>query len=318
MQKGFQMPAQAVLFVGFGGPTSREEIVPFLERVVAGRGIPRERVLKVAEHYYEVGGKSPYNEITFAQRDALRARLEADGLPLPIYVGMRNWDPYLKDTMREMAGAGITEAVGVVLAPQRCDDSWERYLNDVKRAQEEAGTNVKVDYIGPWHDHPLFIEAAAERVEDATGIRRGSWPAEIPLVGTAHSIPTRVAYESRYREEIGETIEGIGKLLGIEKTVQAYQSRSGDPRTPWLEPDVSEVLAELKLAGTEKVVVLPVGFICDNVEVLFDLDIEAQADAKELGLGWWRPPTVSDHPAFIQMLSEKIRETALAGAGAAG
>src|SRR5262245_24034348 len=130
------MPPQAVLFVGFGGPTSAEEIVPFLERVVAGRGIPLERVQAVAVHYHEVGGKSPYNEITFAQRDALQARLEADGLPLPIYVGMRNWDPYLKDTLRQMADDGVTEAVGVVLAPQRCEDSWERYLKNVVDAQE--------------------------------------------------------------------------------------------------------------------------------------------------------------------------------------
>jgi ferrochelatase len=307
------MRFDSILLIGFGGPTQPSEIRPFLQNVVRGRNVPPERLEEVAHHYEAIGGRSPYNELTFRQAEALQAQLQAMGPPLPVYVGMRNWDPYLKDTIRRMNQDNVRQAVGVVLAPHRSPTSWERYQLDVQRAREENGNGPEVTYLEPWHRHPLFLEAMAQRIEEASGYRRGAWPAGVSVLFTVHSIPVSMAQTSRYAEEIAESSAGIAALLGVGGWSVAYQSRSGDGRTPWLEPDVNEVIREQGAWGVKEMVLAPVGFLCDHVEVLFDLDVEARQTAAEAGLTLHRAGTAGDHPCFIEMLAEMVQQVATSG-----
>jgi protoporphyrin/coproporphyrin ferrochelatase len=298
----------SVLLIGFGGPTSPDEIMPFLENVVRGRNIPRERLEEVAHHYHEIGGKSPYNELAFQQASALEARLrEHYGVSLPVYAGMRNWHPFLSEVIREMNGAGHLETVGIILAAHRTSTSLERYKLDVTRAIEaNDGVGPDVRYLESWFDDPQFLEANAARIEESTGFRRGDWPAGVPLVFTAHSIPLSMAEGTPYVDDILASCRGVGELLGTGDWQLAYQSRSGDGRVPWLEPDVNDVLRRLATQGVREVVIQPIGFLHDHVEVLFDLDVEARQTCEELGLKMHRAGTVGDHPEFIDMLAKRV------------
>jgi len=306
-------PFDSVLFVGFGGPTKPEHIMPFLETVVRGRNVPRERLEEVAHHYEEIGGRSPYNELTFRQAVALKRRLAQAGLPLPVYAGMRNWHPFMKQVIGCMNTAGRKRAVGIILAAHRTSTSLERYQLDVSRAIEANGGGPEVRYLGPWFDHPLFLEANAQRIEEASGFRRAEWPAEVPVVFTAHSIPCSMADGSPYVEDLLASCRGVAQILGVAEWTLAYQSRSGDGRVRWLEPDVSDVLRELSARGVREVVVQPIGFLHDHVEVLFDLDVEARETADEIGLKMHRAATVGDHPAFIELLAQGVLGLAASG-----
>ncbi|MFN3653337.1 MAG: ferrochelatase [Armatimonadota bacterium] len=309
------MSIDSVLFVGFGGPTRPEHIMPFLETVVKGRNVPRERLEEVAHHYHEIGGRSPYNELTFRQAVALKRRLrDAYGLRLPVYAGMRNWHPFMRQVIASMNRAGRRSAAGVILAAHRSNTSLERYRLDVSRAIEaNGGRGPRVRYLEPFFDDPLFLEANAARIEEATGYRRGEWPAPVPIVFTAHSIPISMADGSPYVEDLLVSCRGVAEILGAPQWRLAYQSRSGDGRVPWLEPDVSDVLRELAAEGTREVVVQPIGFLHDHVEVLFDLDVEARETAEALRLKMHRAGTVGDHPAFIEMLARRIAALAAEG-----
>jgi ferrochelatase len=303
-----KMPAfDSVLFVGFGAPRDTRYIMPFLRLVVRGRNVPRERLEEVAHHYEAMGG-SPYNELTFRQAVALKRKLRDEyGVRLPVYAGMRNWHPFMHRVIRCMNKAGRRRAVGVILAAHRTGTSLERYKLDVSRAIEmNRGEGPSVQYLEPWFDDPLFLEANAARIEEATGFRRGEWPAGVPLVFTAHSIPVRMAEASPYVEDLLTSCRGVAALLGAPEWSLAYQSRSGDGRVPWLEPDISDVLRELAGRGAREVVVQPIGFLHDHVEVLFDLDVEARETADALGLRMHRAATVGDHPAFIVMLARRV------------
>jgi ferrochelatase len=312
------MEFDSILFIGFGGPTAADEIRPYLQNVVRGRNVPPERVEEVAHHYEVVGGRSPYNELTFRQAEALRARLAAEGLPLPVYVGMRNWHPYLAETVAAMARDGRQRAVGVILAAHRSPASDQQYRLNVERAREaNGGAGPEVSYLDPWHAHPLFLEAQAARGEEAmpatSRCRRGEWRGGVPIVFTAHSIPTSMARTSPYEAEIHASAAGVAAILGAERWSVAYQSRSGDLRTPWLEPDVNDVIRELAAEGVREMAVAPIGFLCDHVEVLYDLDIEARQTALEHGVRFYRAGTVGDHPAFIQMLAKLVQAHAREG-----
>lgn len=309
------MAVDSVLFIGFGGPTRPDEVMPYLRNVARGRPIPEERLLEVARQYERIGGRSPYNEATFRQARAVEAALAAMGRPLPCAVGMRNWSPYLRDAVGSLYREGRRHAVGVVLAPHRSEASWGRYHQNVRDAIAEAGAaDLRMSYLDPWHADPLFVEALARNVEEASGHRRGEWPDETLLLFTAHSIPIAMASESRYAEEIGETCGAVAGVLQAPRWEVAYQSRSGPPRQPWLEPDVNDLLRRLGAEGVRRVVLLPVGFLCCHVEVLYDLDVVAQATAREAGVEMVRARTVEDHPLFTRMLAERI----LAAANAAG
>jgi ferrochelatase len=302
------LPFDSVLLIAFGGPTRPEEIRPFLENITRGRQIPPERLEDVAHHYELIGGRSPLNELTFRQADGLREALRADGRELPVYVGMRNWNPYLHETLEVMAKEGRRRAVGVILSAQQSEASWDRYKGDVAAARLRVGESApEVDYADEWHAHPGFIGAVAAQVEDALARVPAERRGEAQVVFTAHSIPTLSADESPYVAQIEEGARLVADKVGHRRWSVAYQSRSGNPRDPWLEPDICDVLRNLADKGTRDVVVEPIGFICDHAEVLYDLDIEANQVAGELGINFVRAPSVNDHPAFIRMLADVVR-----------
>jgi protoporphyrin/coproporphyrin ferrochelatase len=302
-------PYGAVILIGFGGPTSLNEIRPFLDRVTAGRPIPRERYEEVVHHYEAIGGRSPFNAITGRQAAALGERLAREGVKIPVVLGMRNTPPWLEDALRDLGQSGVRRALGFVLAAHRCEASWDRYLRNVDEARERVGPCAPVvDYLGEWHAHPLFIEAAADRVTEALARLGPAARERAHLIFTAHSIPAAMAAASPYVEQLRESARLITQRLGRPQWTLAFQSRSGSPRDPWLEPDVSDVLRGLE---GQSAVVAPIGFICDHVEVLYDLDVEAARVAREADVTMVRAATVGEHPRFIEMIAALIRERLL-------
>ena len=306
----------AVLLIAFGGPTRPEEIRPFLANVLRGREhrIPAERIEEVVRHYETIGGRSPLNEITLRQAARLETALRADGPPLPVFVGMRNWAPYLADTFARMTEAGMRQVVGVILAPHEVEASRARYLETIDAARTALGARAPtIRYVAPWHAHPLFITAVADAVVAALVTIPAARRAAAPLVFTAHSVPVAMAARAPYVEQLTASARAVVERLGRARWQVAFQSRSGSPREPWLEPDVNDALRALAADGAEDVVVIPVGFVCDHVEVLYDLDVEARATAQQLGIGFVRASTVNDHPVFIRMLVDLVHTTAAAG-----
>ncbi len=296
----------AVILIGFGGPRSAAEIRPFLDRVTAGRPIPRERYEEVVHHYEAIGGRSPFNEITERQAAALRERLAREGVNIPVVLGMRNTPPWLEDALGELGRRGVRRALAFVLAAHRCEASWDRYLRNVDEARERLGHAAPaVDYLGEWHAHPLFIEAAAGRVADALARLEPAARDRAQLIFTAHSIPAAMAAASPYVEQLRESARLVSERLKRREWTLAFQSRSGSPRDPWLEPDVCDVLRGL---NGQPAVVTPIGFICDHVEVLYDLDVEAARVAREADVTMVRAATVGEHPRFIEMIATLIRE----------
>ena len=300
-----------ILVIGFGGPTKPEEVEPFLEEVTRGLNIPEARLQEVRHHYEAVGGRSRYNEHIFALATKLEERLRARGVTKPVFVGMRNWHPFLNDVMRDIQQRSLKRGIGVILAPHRSYASFERYLQNIENAKVHASAqDIQYDYLPPWHDHPLFIEAQADQVRKTLQVIPAEDRRAVHLLFSAHSLPTVMAQQCRYVQEVEMSSHQIARLLEHEPWSVAYQSRSGNPREPWLEPDVQSVIRELKRrrGGQRHVVVVPIGFLCDNVEVLFDLDIEARQEAERVGLGFSRAPTVQDHPQLLEMFAELIQE----------
>jgi protoporphyrin/coproporphyrin ferrochelatase len=298
----------AVLLIAFGGPTARAEIRPFLENVTRGRAIPPERLDAVAHHYEAVpGGRSPLNALTQAQADALRARL---GDRVAVYVGMRNWHPYLHETLATMAREGHSRALGVILSAFRCEASWGRYMSDVAAARARVARAPEIVYAPPWFEHPRFIAAVADRAAAALASIPAPERDRTPLVFTAHSIPRAMADVSPYVADFTSAAAAVARRLAHPRWLLAYQSRSGGPREPWLEPDVGETVRDLAKAGERQVVFVPIGFVVDHVEVLYDLDTEARAIATQQGLAYHRAAAVNDHPEFIAMLADLVREHA--------
>ncbi len=291
----------AVLLIAFGGPENPDEVRPFIERVTAGRRIPPSRLDEVAHHYEIIGGRSPLNEITRRQAAALRERLARDGVAVPVHVGMRNWHPFLDQTLAALRADGCRRVSAIILSAFRAEASWDRYVGSVEAARTAAGEPA-VAYSGAWSDHPLYVQAVADRAA-ATIDRMPPARRDAPLVFTAHSIPRSMADDSPYAAEFRRASQGVAERLGRSRWTLAYQSRSGNPNDPWLEPDVCEVIETLAGDGERAVVVVPIGFVCDHVEVLYDLDVEARQRAEALGMGFYRAPAVNDHPLFMDLLA---------------
>jgi ferrochelatase len=297
----------AVLLIAFGGPTSPDEIRPFLARVLRGHPVLPERIEEVVRHYQALGGRSPLNEITFRQAYSLEKVLKEKGLSLPVHVGMRHSRPFLRETLDSMAADGVRRALGFILSPHQTEASWERYQKNVEEARDElGGCAPDIDYCPGWHAHPLFIQALAEQVQRALEKIEASKRQKTPLIFTVHSVPTAMAARSPYVDQIQETSRLVAERLGYQRWLVAYQSRSGKPNDPWLEPDIGEVLRTLAAEGITDAVVAPIGFVCDHVEVLYDLDIEARTIADGLGLRFFRASSLNDHPTFIRMMAEVI------------
>jgi ferrochelatase len=301
----------AILIVGFGGPERREDVLPFLENVLRGRNVPRARMLEVAEHYNSLGGKSPINDQVRALIAALRTELDRHGLELPIYWGNRNWHPLLADTLAEMAGAGVRDALGLVLAAYSSYSSCRQYLEDITGAQAVVGPSApSVAKVRVFYNHPGFIAANAARVADALEAIPAPRRNAAHLAFTAHSIPGAMAGNCRYEEQLRETCRLIAGALevGSDRWQLVYQSRSGRPSDPWLEPDIGDHLETLHTQSVCDVVVHPVGFLSDHLEVVYDLDEAACTRAAKLGLNMVRAGTVGTHPHFVAMLRELIEE----------
>ncbi|MDO8700490.1 MAG: ferrochelatase [Deltaproteobacteria bacterium] len=299
----------AVLLIAFGGPTCPEDIRPFLARVTEGLPIPPQRLEEVAHHYEAVGGKSPLNEITFRQAAALQQLLNVRTGGLPVYVGMRNSDPFFADTLRHMSNDGIKQALGFILSSHRTEASWERYQKNIADARAElSGAAPEVGYCEGWHDHPLFIHCWAEFIDAAFAAIAPDRRNSAPLIFTAHSLPAAMAARSHYVDEVQTTARLIANSLNCDRWSLAYQSRSGRPSDPWLEPDIGQMIRELAARGVKDVVVAPIGFVCDHVEVLYDLDIETKKLAADFGMNFVRASCPNDHPTFIRMMASVIEE----------
>jgi protoporphyrin/coproporphyrin ferrochelatase len=306
------LPFDSVLVVSFGGPQGLADIRPFLANVLRGRRVSPERVEEVAHHYELFGGVSPITEITRRQANGLQDRLAAIGHPLPVYVGMRNWNPLLADTLREMHAAGLRRAIVFIAAPQHSYSSCQQYRENVAAARSElrsAGRDVEVTFTGSWFDHPLWVAANAAHVRDAIARLPEPARASARLVFTAHSIPTSMAEQSQYREQLETSSRLVANEAGVRDWVVVYQSRSGRPADPWLEPDVCDYLRQARADGLSAAVLCPIGFVCDHIEVLYDLDREAADVCRELGLLMTRAEAANDDPRFLDMMADVVMNT---------
>jgi len=294
----------AVLMIGFGGPTRADEVRPFLDNVLGGRPIPRERYEEVVHHYDLLGGRSPYNDLTTQQAKALREALAKKAARVPVAVGMRNWEPYVANAMRTLADCGARRVLGFIMAAHRSEASFDRYQATVEDARKALGEAApEVVYPQPWHDHPLFTTAVASRAREALSRLDPPERSRARLIFTAHSIPLAMAQAGPYVEQLTQSARIVAADLGIDSWQFAYQSRSGSPRDAWLEPDIKDTLRNL---DAKSAVVMPIGFLCDHVEVLYDLDIEAAQVARDAGIRMERAPTVGDHPLFIEMMASIV------------
>jgi ferrochelatase len=302
----------AVLIISFGGPQGRDDIRPFLANVLRGRRAAPERVEEVAHHYELFDGVSPITELTGRQAEGLAQRLKAAGQPLPVYVGMRNWHPFLADTFRAMRADGVRRAIGFIAAAQHSYSSCEQYRENVAAARAElraSGDDIDVTYVGSWFDHPLFVAAKAAHVRQALERLPDAARAQARLVCTAHSIPLPMAERSRYREQLQETARLVAHEAGVRDWSLVFQSRSGRPQDPWLEPDVCDYLRREREQGLSAAVVAPIGFVCDHIEVLYDLDTEAAQVCRDIGLTMVRAEAVNDDPLFLDMMADVVLKT---------
>jgi ferrochelatase len=324
------MPAyDAFLLVSFGGPEGPDDVMPFLENVTRGRGVPPERLAGVAEHYYAFGGVSPINQQCRDLLAAVRADMTASGLSLPVYWGNRNWTPYLADTVRDMAADGVRRAVAFVTSAYSSYSGCRQYLDDIERARAEVGPGApELGKIRRYFNHPGFIEPFADSAADAVATLPADLRDDAHLVFTAHSVPVAMAAASgssggtgggRYMAELTEAARLIAERTrgGRHPWTLAYQSRSGPPSQPWLEPDICDHIGDLAKSGARAVVVIPVGFVSDHMEVRHDLDIEAARAADSLGVAFARAATPGAHPRFASMVTELVRERMTGVPGAA-
>ena len=304
------MNYDAILVVSFGGPESREDVIPFLENVLRRRNVPRERMLAVAEHYYHFGGKSPINQQTRDLISALEAELTRNGPTLPVYWGNRNWHPLLPDTLREMKQDGVRQALAFVTSAFSSYSGCRQYREDIAHAQSEAGPGApEINKLRAFFNHPLFLEATAERVRDTLREVPSESRQNVQVIYTAHSIPVSMANTCDYVRQLEEVRRLISQQVGITHDAVVYQSRSGAPGQPWLEPDILDYLREVKARNTASAVVLaPISFISDHMEVLYDLDVEARQLCDSMSLPMARAKTVGVHPKFIAMIRELILE----------
>jgi protoporphyrin/coproporphyrin ferrochelatase len=294
----------ALLLVSFGGPEGMDDVIPFLENVLRGRNVPRERMLQVARHYEMFGGVSPINQQNRNLIAALRKELDRNGPRLPIYWGNRNWHPLLPDTLAQMTQDGIKNALAFVTSAYSSYSSCRQYRQNISDAQAAVGPEApRVEKLRVFYNHPLFIEANVEQIRAALVQLE-----DVNLVFTAHSIPESMAVNCDYAAQLAEAAGVIAHALGIKSWQLVYQSRSGSPSQPWLGPDITDHLRTLHREGVRNVVVAPIGFVSDHMEVVYDLDVEARKVADELGMKMVRAATAGTHPAFVRMIRELMLE----------
>lgn len=295
---------QAVVLVSFGGPESAEDVMPYLRRVTAGRGIPEQRVQAVAEHYYDAGGASPLNARCRELMDALGPRMAQ--LSLRLYWGNRNWHPLLEDTVVAMRDEGVDRALAFVTSAYGGYSSCRHYLDDIASARAKAGPRAPViDKLRLYYNHPRWVDAWARATATALHQCKQKGIGDIELLFSAHSIPVSMAASSPYVAHVTESARLVAEATGCPRWRLVWQSRSGSPATPWLGPDITEVLDGCEASA---VVVVPIGFACENMEVVHDLDVEAAEVAKKKGAMFVRATCASTDPAFAEMVTELVHE----------
>lgn len=299
----------AILLVSFGGPERPEDVLPFMERVTAGRNIPRERLEAVGQHYHELGGRSPINDQNRALKAALEQRLAADGPNLPVYWGNRNWHPLLADTLGRMRDDGVWRAICFVTSAYSSYSGCRQYREDLARARAGVGAGTpELDKLRVYYNHPGFLEPQVDLVADALERLPDGVRAAARVVFTTHSIPHTMSRHCDYEVQHYEACRLVMDAFPGRAWDLVFNSRSGPPSVPWLEPDVNDHLEALAGDGVPAVVVVPVGFVSDHLEVVYDLDVEAAATAERLGLAYVRAGTVGTDPRFVDMIRELVLE----------
>jgi ferrochelatase len=302
---GFMSSYDALVLVSFGGPEGPDDVIPFLENVTRGRGIPRERLTAVGEHYYRFGGVSPINQQCRDLKAAIEADFAVHDLGIPVYWGNRNWRPYLADTVRQMRDDGVRRAAAFVTAAYSGYSSCDQYVEDIARARAQVPEAPPIDKLRVYYDHAGFVTPFAE----ATGEALSRLPGDAHLAFTAHSIPLAQAGRERYVAELTHVAQVVrDRAAPGTPWSLVYQSRSGPPTQPWLEPDIRDHLQRLHDDGVGAVAVVPIGFVTDHMEVKYDLDTEATKLAAKLGMAFVRAATPSTHPRFVAMVRELLLE----------
>ncbi|MFI6516013.1 ferrochelatase [Spirillospora sp. NPDC050679] len=299
----------ALLLLSFGGPEGPEDVIPFLENVTRGRNIPRERLAEVGEHYYLFGGVSPINQQCRDLKAAIEADFAAHGVDLPVYWGNRNWDPYLADTVRQMTADGVRRAAAFVTSAYSGYSTARQYLEDIARARAEVPGAPEIDKLPVYYDRPGFVEPFVEATRAALDRLPAGERDAAHIAFSAHSVPLDQPDRERYTAELEEISAKVAERAAPGHAWElVYQSRSGPPSQPWLEPDIGDHLRKLHAEGVRAVVNVPVGFVSDHMEVKYDLDTEAANLATELGLAFERAGTPSTHPRFVAMVRELLAE----------
>jgi ferrochelatase len=286
----------ALLLVSFGGPEKHEDVIPFLENVLRGRNVPRDRLLAVAEHYYHFDGRSPIND----QCRELIAVLESQGLGLTIYWGNRNWHPMLADTVRKMTDDGIRRALAIATSAFGSYSGCRQYREDIEAARAAVPGAPEIDKLPPFWSHSGFIDTMVDRVREALAGLPGA-----EVVYTAHSIPVSMAQSSPYEAQLREASRQVNRQLGLGEPTLVFQSRSGPPSQPWLAPDIGDYIRRTE---SKRLVVTPIGFLSDHMEVIYDLDLEAATLARERCIEFVRAGTAGTHPRFVAGLVELARD----------
>lgn len=293
-----------ILLLAFGGPDSLDSVEPFLKSVIKGRPVTTEQIERVQEKYKTIGGKSPLLDITKSQAKALEKELNKNYKDIRVYLGMRHWPPLIKDTLDQMAKDGIKQVLTVIMAPQSSKASTGGYEKAINEALQEISSELEVNYVESWHNHPEFIQALSNNIKE--GLSQFSED-DVCIIFSAHSLPKRTVEKDPYVEQLNETINNVVNLTGITNYCLAYQSRGGGP-FEWLGPDVDSVLEEIAGKGIKNVILIPLSFVADHIETLYDIDVVYKKKANDLGLNFRRTDSFNDSPEFINTLSKIISE----------
>jgi ferrochelatase len=302
-------PYDAILIMSFGGPEGMDDVMPFLDNVLRGRGVPEERKREVAHHYELFGGVSPINAQNAALKAALEVELRARGVDLPVHLGNRNWKPFVGDVVRDMQAAGAKKFLAFVTSGFSCYSGCRQYREDMQRACAEVGGDaLSFDKIRVYYNHPEFIAVTAGRWRDALAQIPAELRDGVHTAFTAHSIPHAMADKCAYEVQLRTACELTAEATGMTAWQLVFQSRSGPPHQPWLGPDICDHIRDLHAQGVRALIIHPIGFISDHMEVLFDLDHEAKELCDELGITMVRAATPGVHPRFVAMITELIQE----------
>ena len=299
----------ALILISFGGPEGPDDVMPFLENVLRGKNVPRERMLEVSEHYNHFGGVSPINEQNRQLMSAIKEELKSQNIEMPVYWGNRNWHPMIPDALKQMRDDGVKKALAFFTSAYSCYSGCRQYRENIIDARAEMGEGApEVHKLRMFFNHPAYVEATADRIHEVFSNVAEDKKAKTHFVFTAHSIPISMADGCKYSTQLIEACRLVMEKIGEYEWDLVYQSRSGPPSQPWLEPDVCDFMEALKDKGVEDVVVMPIGFVSDHMEVLFDLDTEAKEKCDELGIRMQRAHAVGTHPKFVSMVAQLILE----------